>query len=262
MFGMPLTTEYDAKFRLLDIPVRINPFFWVMAALLGWQGRSGVHIVIWVACVFISILVHEFGHALTTRSLFHLRPSVVLYYMGGLCISDGEQRDLSKRALVLIMGPGAGFLLCGLVLLLGYGILGFAEFPFYGIHPLNNTPPQWFIHLPVWLNHGIREAYFDLVSINLIWGFFNLLPIFPLDGGQLAGVFLTMHDRREGARRGYLVGMVTAGLLAIYLFAKKEQFNAFFVATLAVMNFQLYQAAYYQRTSDFQYDNQDDWWRR
>jgi stage IV sporulation protein FB len=261
MFGMPLTTEYDAKFRLLDVPVRINPFFWAMAALLGWQGRSGGHIVIWVACVFVSILVHEFGHALTTRSLFHLRPSVVLYYMGGLCITDGEQRDLWKRALVLIMGPGAGFLLCGLVLALGFGILGFAYFPFLGIVSLR-TPPFWFIHLPEWLSRGILEAYFDLIFINLLWGIFNLLPIFPLDGGQLAGVFLTMHDRREGARRGYLVGMVTGGLLAIYLFTKQDNFNAFFVASLAVMNFQFYQAAYYERTSGFQYDNQDDWWRR
>jgi stage IV sporulation protein FB len=261
MFGMPLTTEYDAKFRLFDIPVRVNPFFWVMAAALGWQGRSGAHIVIWIACVFFSILVHEFGHALTTRALFHQQPSVILYYMGGLCMSDGEQRDLRKRAMVLIMGPGAGFLLCGIVLALGFGILGFAYFPFYGMVVIH-TPPSWIIQLPEWLILGIFIAYSDLIFINLLWGFFNLLPIYPLDGGQLAGVFLTMHDPREGARRGYLVGMVTGGLLAIYLFTKQDQFNAFFVACLAIMNFQLYQAAYYERISGSQFESQDDWWRK
>ena len=41
-------------------------------------------------------------------------------------------------------------------------------------------------------------AYHDLLIINLFWGLFNLLPIYPLDGGQLANVFLTMQNRREG----------------------------------------------------------------
>ena len=36
MLGMPAPTQFDLNFRLLGIPVRINPFFWVMAAVLGW----------------------------------------------------------------------------------------------------------------------------------------------------------------------------------------------------------------------------------
>ena len=260
MFGMPLTTEYDAKFRLLDISVRVNPFFWAMAALLGWEGRNGADIIIWVACVFVSILVHEFGHALTTRSAFHQQPSVILYYMGGLCTSDGEQNHLWKRALVLIMGPMAGFLLCGLVLALGLGILGIGYLPFYGGFQIHRYP-SWFIQFPEWLIRCILSGYFSLVEINVLWGLFNLLPIFPLDGGQLAGVFLTMHSRREGARRGYIVGMVSASLLAVYLFTQKQTYNALFVASLAIMNFQLYQSAYYQRISDDRFGMPDDWWR-
>jgi stage IV sporulation protein FB len=261
MFGMPLTTEYDTKFQLLGIPVRINPFFWVMAAVLGWQDNSGPQVVIWVACVFVSILVHEFGHALTTVKAFHQRPSVILYYMGGLCVSDGQQHHLWRRAWVIIMGPVAGFLLFGLVISLGSWLLGVAYIPFYGgIHV--HDYPRWFTTLPEGISQAILAAYFFLIYINLFWGLFNLLPIFPLDGGQLAQVFLTMHNRREGAIRCHAVSLVVAGLLAVYLFSKESYYNAFFIASLAAMNLQLYQAARMQKGSFSQFEDDDDWWRR
>jgi Zn-dependent protease len=261
MFGMPLTTEYDAKFHLLGIPVRINPFFWVMAAMLGWQGRTGPEVVIWVLCVLISILVHEFGHALTTRQAFGHHPSVILYYMGGLCVSDGRQDHLWKRALVIIMGPMAGFLLFGLVIGLGLAVLGVGYLPFYGIFQVHSVP-RWFFKLPEGVIHAIDNAYQNLIYINLFWGFFNLLPIFPLDGGQLSQVFLTMHNRRAGTMRCHAVSLVTAGLLAVYLLYRESYFNAFFIGTLAAMNLQLYQAERMKHLS-YSYDgDDDDWWRR
>ena len=257
MLGMPATTDFDVKFRLLGIPVRINPLFWVVTAMLGWGGRDrgAAEVLVWIACVFISILVHEFGHGLTTRALFHNNPSIVLYGMGGLCFSNGEERHLWKRALVIIMGPGAGFLLFGLVAVAGTLILGIVGVgPFLYFH---HQPPRWVTPL-VWL------AYSDMLYINLFWGLVNLLPIYPLDGGQLTQVFLTMHDRRQGARRGYIVGLVTAGLIAIWLFSRGTQedyFNAFFVAYLAMINYQLLQASHYQQSYGDSSDD-DDWWRR
>jgi stage IV sporulation protein FB len=261
MFGMPITTDYDTKFTLMGIPVRINPFFWVMAAVLGWQGRKGPEILIWVACVFVSIMVHEFGHALTTRKAFRQRPSVILYYMGGLCVSDGQQHHLWRRAWVIIMGPMAGFILYGIVLGTGLSVLGVGEFPFYGDFKVHDLP-EWFWKLPRGLELVIFRAYFDLLWINLFWGLFNLVPIFPLDGGQLAQVFLTMHNRREAAIRTHAMGLVVAGLLAVYLFSREQYYTAFFVASLGVMNLQLYQAAKMNQNSYSHYDENDDWWRR
>jgi Zn-dependent protease len=260
---MPLTTEYDTKFRLLGVPVRINPFFWAAAAFMGWDGHTPLEILIWVVCVFISILIHEFGHALTTRKAFGNKPSVILYYMGGLCFSNGEENHPWKRALVIAMGPGAGFLLFGLVLVPGLLILNFADLPFYGLYERpEHFPPDWFNHLPKTVNHSIQIAYSDLLYINLFWGLVNLLPLYPLDGGQLAEVFLTMHNRYEGKVRTHAVSLVTAGLLAVYLLSKEQYPNALFVAGLGAMNFQLYQAARYQKGSYSQFDDNDDWWRK
>ena len=263
MFGFPAPTPYDLNFRLLGVPVRVNPFFWALAAVLGWSDERGlsfvIRILIWIACVFVSVLVHEFGHALTARSVVRQRPKVLLYYMGGLCFYDSEHRNLWKRAMVLIMGPGAGFLLMGLVLFLGVLVLGEGGrfWPFYliQVHPM----PSWFTHLPVWLNYAIQWAYNDLLLINLIWGLFNLLPIYPLDGGQLANVFLTMHDRRQGPMRSYVLSMVAAGGIAIYLYSIGETINALFIASLAFLNFQLFQASRYEQDSYSSYGQDDDW---
>jgi stage IV sporulation protein FB len=261
MFGIVSPTPYDLNFRLLGIPVRVNPFFWALAAVLGWSGRKGPEILVWVACVFLSILVHEFGHGLTARRAFRQRPTVVLYYMGGLCYYDDDQRHPWRRALVLIMGPGAGFLLFGLVLGLGLLVLGAGGFRGFGLFQVHDTP-SWFNHLPEWVNHLAQEAFSDLLFINLFWGLFNLLPIFPLDGGQLAQVFLTMHNRRQGAVRTYVLSMVTAGLLAVCLFTLHDNFNALFIACFAFLNFQLFQAARYQSNSLSRFETDDDWWRR
>ena len=261
MFEIPAPTAYDLKFRLLGIPVRVHPLFWVMTAVLGWSRDEPIDILIWIACVFVSIVVHEFGHGLTARALFPTRPAVFLYLMGGLCSFDGDDRHSWRRAQVIAMGPGAGFLLFGLVLGLGLAVLGVGEVWPFGMIVVHQ-PPSWFFHLPERLNISIQVAYHDLLYINWFWGLVNFLPIYPLDGGQLANIFLTMHDRREGPRRGFIVGMLTAGFLAIYLATKEDYFVAFFVANLAFMNFQLLQAAQAHRNSVHQFEDDDNWWRK
>lgn len=260
MFGIPAPTDYDVKFRLLGIPVRVSPWFWVVTALLGWQSNDAIGVVIWIGCVFVSILVHEFGHGLTARRLVRQQPAVILHGMGGLCVYDREHRSPWGRVAVLAMGPGAGFLFAGVIALVGAVLFGVV--PAYrppmgvGFRPIN---PEKFIRLAQ--NPRVFEIYFQLLFINIVWGLFNLLPIFPLDGGQLAASFLSMHDRREGQRRAFIVSFVTAALLAIWSYQKGSTYNAFFLGYLALMNFQFLQAATAQRKyGDFADDEQ--WWRR
>jgi len=263
MFGIPAPTPYDLKFPLLGIPVRVHPLFWATAAALGWQSHEQFYVFVWIACVFVSIVVHEFGHALTARSLYRARPSVMLYLMGGLCSYDGGERRPWRRAAVLAMGPGAGFLLFGLVLGVGLSVLGVADFwPVGEIRIPNHPVPLWFSHLPEGVGLVVRYAYYDLLTINLLWGLFNLLPIFPLDGGQLASVFLTMHDRREGEARAFILGILVAGGLALYFFSDKQYINALLVGNLAFMNYQLLQTVQAQRNSNYSFEDDDGWRRR
>ncbi len=254
MLGLPEPTNFDLRFRLLDIPVRVNPFFWALAAYLGWQSHDGFEIFIWVACVFVSVLVHEFGHGLTARALANQRPAIVLYYLGGLCVYEREQRSPGKRIAVLLMGPGAGFLLFAVVAAVGAAAFGFVGF----------GPFQWYIHdAPRWSNHVLVQVYMELQMINLIWGVFNLLPIYPLDGGQIANVLLTMQNRREGPRRGFMLSILVAGGLALWLYQRGEGYNALILLMLGLMNLQLLQAVRYEGRYATQMDDEDeDWWKR
>lgn len=256
MLAMPAPTPFDLSFRLLGIPVRVHPFFWVLAAFLGWNDHDGASLVIWIGLVFLSILVHEFGHGLTARATTGQQPTIALYAMGGLCSYDREERSPGQRLAVLLMGPGAGFLLFGITALFSAVVLG----------SINVGPAEWqlnwsFHRSPLLSGQLALEAVGDLLWINLVWGVFNLLPIYPLDGGQIAHTFFAMHSRREGPRRCFILSMVTAGLLAILLYQRGQTYNALLLAYLGLINFQLLQAAHYQSQSGNQADD-DDWWRR
>ncbi len=251
MLQIPASTPYDLNFRLLDIPVRINPFFWLVSAYLGWQGRDGLEVLIWVACVFGSILVHEFGHGLTARAFTGQRPTVVLYGMGGLCSYDREERSAWQRVAVLLMGPGAGFLL--FLAVVAFGAL------FLGVLPFRQAPLR---SPPSWYNASVAQAYEDLIYINLYWGLFNLLPIYPLDGGQVAHVLFKKAAGRQGPRRCFILSLLTAGGLAIYMYTQGDTYKAILLGYLGFINYQLLQAAHYQARYGDGPDDDDDWWRR
>ena len=108
-------TPYDLRFRLLGVPVRVHPMFWLVSAVLGWQDRNLSAVALWVACVLLSILVHEYGHALMAK-VYGSSPSIVLWGLGGLCYSQAERQTPLQRLAVILSGPGAGFLLFGVLL--------------------------------------------------------------------------------------------------------------------------------------------------
>jgi Zn-dependent protease len=239
MLGMPEPTPYDLRFRFLGIPVRVHPLFWLIMALLGPTEHpfNPQSTLIWVACGFFSVLVHEFGHALMSR-LFHCPPAIVLYGMGGLCYSDTERQTPWQRLAVLISGPGAGFLLLGVVVLVGVFANRLQSFGTVG-----------------------DRVFFDLVLMNLVWNVVNLFPIWPLDGGQMLGVALSMVNRRNGMRWAHVVALLTAGIFALLAFQYGSPFLGIFFAYFAVINYQVLQSLHHAA----KYGNLEDdadWWKR
>src|SRR3954462_4303069 len=108
----PPRTAWDLKWSILRIPVRVHPLFWLMALFLSYHEKDSFEFVlIGMACIFFSIMIHEFGHALSGIYYGDRNPRVVLYQMGGLCIGgDAELRRWPKISMIL-WGPGAGFVL-------------------------------------------------------------------------------------------------------------------------------------------------------
>jgi stage IV sporulation protein FB len=239
MLGMPEPTAYDLRFRFLGIPVRVHPLFWLFTALLAGQDSSLDSVLIWIVCVFISILVHEFGHGLMARA-FHFSPSIVLYSMGGLCASQAERQTPWQRLAVLAAGPGAGFLL-GACVWGGYLALGEPR--------LNRESAGW-------------QFYGDMLYINLGWSIINLAPIWPLDGGQITGVVLSMINPRKGMNWAHVISLLVAGGLAVLVF---QYFNSLmfglFFAFFAIINFQILQA-HHHAAKYGALEEDADWWKR
>jgi stage IV sporulation protein FB len=115
----PPPTQADVHFRLFGFPVRVSPWFWVMALLLGVSGGPAdpVETLLWVGVVFFSILVHELGHAFAQQS-YGGHPRITLHGFGGLAICEDCDRSPRSQILISLAGPLAGFCLAGLVILI------------------------------------------------------------------------------------------------------------------------------------------------
>jgi stage IV sporulation protein FB len=192
MFAEPVETPYDIRFRLLTVDVRIHPMFWLITTVLGWESiHEGVaFLVAWILCVLFSILIHEFGHVFMGR-LFGADGHVVLYSFGGLAVGSVRVSSWWKRVLVCFAGPLAGFLFWGLIVAMLYS--------------------QRTVHF----NPLAAAVIGDLLFINLWWGVLNLLPILPLDGGQISYNLLVQFHPNRGAYFAYGFSFLVAALLAL-----------------------------------------------
>ena len=195
MLVEPERTRYDVNFRVLRFPVRVHPLFWIFTALLGATAleQLGVlYLLIWMVAVFVSILVHELGHALAFRR-FGADSHIVLYAFGGLAVPWSGVQGRWRRIVVSLAGPLAGFLLCGLV---------------YG----SNEWLKWADPRTL----AIFYTYWVFVRINLVWNLLNLLPVFPLDGGQVSQEVCGAVWRRNGQRIALQISFAVACLVALY----------------------------------------------
>ncbi len=239
--------------------------------MLGPRDPQGA--LIWTLSVLVSILVHEFGHGLMARFFGH-DFEVTLHGMGGLCTYDSSRDGAGKRIAVLAAGPGAQLvflaILCAvfsfwLNLPLG-SHLALAQL-YLGLQP---SDPGALFSL---MNAGRQnvtgfEAYQSLFQINLLWPLLNLLPIWPLDGGQIACESLAHVNPRDGRRWGHIVSLLTAGLLIIYIFYSSQHegaspgdqslFRIIYLAFFGYMNYQVLQS-YHAQYRAYGPDNDGDW---
>src|SRR5690606_38814385 len=225
------------------IRVRVHPLFWVIALLLGTGSTNLLLIAIAIFVIFVSILVHELGHAFAFRR-FGQDSYIILHMMGGLAVPEsspyGENVRLTpnQNIFVSLAGPIAGFLLALVVILLGIGLGGQLVFSvFFGFLPI----PA--VVLPY--EFGVLDRVFALfVFINFFWGIINLLPVFPLDGGNVARYILIQADPINGLRNSLWISVITGAIIAIAGFVILGSiYMAFLFGYLA---FQSYQALQYR----------------
>jgi Zn-dependent protease len=195
-------------FRVFGIPVRVDPTFFLIAGILGFGVGDLTFLVTWVIVVFVSVLVHELGHAVAFRA-YGQQPQILLQGMGGLTWATGRLTG-GRDIVVSLAGPLTALVLLGL-------------------------PALWLDHSMQGLSSTWELVLRMLFFVNVIWSGVNLLPVLPLDGGQVAASVLRRVMGDAGQRAAYVVSIVVAGAAALLAFSMGYVFGAmfavFFVAT-------------------------------
>jgi len=253
----PQQTQADLHFEVLGFPVRIHPLFWVIGAFFGYNSAPPddkiVGMLMGIAAIFISILVHELGHTVMYR-YFGKQARIVLYFMGGLAIADGGGGGYSNpympsnsyrpvqdkgrfrwsKMIISFAGPAAGFMLAAVVY----------AFWCAGLFAAGGTTllMDWDAAITVYeFNPNLYRLYHYMMFINVAWGLVNLLPVYPLDGGQIMWEIMIGFDPWRGQTRALWVSIFTAGLITAFAFTVKDWFVAILFGMLAFQNFQMLQ---------------------
>jgi Zn-dependent protease len=199
--------------RIAGIEVGINWSLLVVFALLVWSLAAGVFpdqypdlgdgtyyamAVVTAILFFVSVLLHEYGHALVARREGMEIEGITLWLFGGVAKFKGDFPSAGAEFRIAIAGP-----LVTLVLGLGFMALGFLAF---GSEPVEGV-----------------VGYLGYVNILLL--VFNLLPALPLDGGRvlrsaLWGAkrdFATATQIAANVGRGFAFLFIAAGLFAFFV---------------------------------------------
>lgn len=221
MFGPIQPTRYDLAFSLFGIPVRVIPWFWLAGVLLGFgflqdQERGMVLLLIWLAVMFVSILIHELGHAIFA-AIFGYPPSIMLYQFGGVTLYQPTQGYSTARAiLITAAGPAFGLLLAIVAMVAAGMTVGFVP----------GGTSLW------------EEALTMIISINIFWTILNLMPVLPLDGGQICREVCMAASPRKGIFVALWISIVAAALLGLGMFFLRQTFAGLMFLIMAVQNYQ------------------------
>lgn len=194
----------------------------ILLLQMGGGGVLGIlGAFLWIVAIYGSILAHELGHAVVGRRLGYGTADIYLSFFGGVAVWSGRtSRSRRDQLFVTLAGPAVNVVLCILFSLL-------MRFP----------PP--FISL---LAPSLQGLIGDLYWINLILAVFNILPIYPLDGGQALRTALAYRIRGSRLVRISLqVSFATLGLVMLYAVLNSRIFLVIMLAQIAFQNWQEWQ---------------------
>jgi len=177
--------------RFFGIEVYIHWTFWILIVwvLLMHVASGGIGQGAWgiafILSLFLCVVIHEFGHALTARRFGIVTHDITLYPIGGIASLEGMPEKPAQELIVAIVGPfvNLGIAAVLLVLLIATGRMPSAN-------ALENVTD--IVQLPF---------LYSLLFANLTLAIFNLIPAFPMDGGRALRALLSFWMDRVNATR-------------------------------------------------------------
>jgi len=183
-------------FRIFRIQLSVHSTFFLLLAYVAWEGWRDAPadhlsqpiygslinvaaLVVFFACV----VLHELGHALTARRFGVGVPRILLLPIGGMAEFDSIPRKPSSELLIALAGPAVNFAIVAVLLLFvrvpGAEIVSLVQSVFSSASSDGETSMSI-----------VQQCLAVLITMNLIMGCFNLVPVFPMDGGRVLRALL------------------------------------------------------------------------
>lgn len=219
---MPTGKNSIRLFKLLGIQVYLH-WSWFLVAFYEIQTRKGLYTsVVWnileYLALFLIVLTHEFGHALACRSVGGQANEIVLWPFGGVAYVAPPQR------------PGAM-------------LWSIAAGPLVNVILVPILSVVWWLADSTHLEDSASDIYYFIRMvwiINLGLLIFNMLPVYPLDGGKiLRSLLWFVMGRARSLMAATIIGFIgIAGLFgwAIHVFLNSPQ-NGIWLAAMCVFIF-------------------------
>ena len=171
-------------------------------------------VLVFVFAGFLSIIIHELGHALTIRK-YGLPAAITLRAFGGYASFPAGKLDRKQSFVVTAAGPALQF---------AFGVLLIVLAPSISI-------PKGSLFLPF-----LR----DLIWVSIAWSILNCLPVYPMDGGQMMAAILGPKKQHNV----HLISSIVAVIIGVagYLYLGTILLPIF-MALFAWQNWQSYQAS-------------------
>ena len=199
------------RFHVGPFPVRVEASFLIVALLFGGLGSQRLpDVMAWVFVVFLSVLIHELGHALVGRAQGGT-PEIVLQGMGGVTFPRHRSRITPwQRILLSAAGPFAG-LVPGALALLVLAARHQAILP-----ALHGPLGAWdWINVTLGSRAPIDRLLATFAYTSVLWTALNLLPVIPLDGGHILEMVLALLRRKPAPALANGISAAIAVLLAL-----------------------------------------------
>lgn len=209
-----------------DIPIKIHWTFSLLILFLGitlWSDQVNFTRGLWfagyVACLFICVVFHEYGHALMAKQYGIRTKDIIISPIGGVARLEKLPESPKHEMIVAIAGPLVNVVIAiisfALVLIFGYAKIGIPEDPF-------TEAMNW------------QHFIMNVAIINMVLFWFNLIPAFPMDGGRILRSALSMKwGKVKATQYASVIGRIlslgfvaaaffgnyyTLGLIGIFIF--------------------------------------------
>ena len=161
MFGWSINL-----FRIRGIQLAVHASFFLLLAYAAYEGWSagGWEQLLWsvgiLLAFFACVVLHELGHSFTAMHFGVGVRRILLMPIGGMAEFDAIPRQPARELLITLAGPAVNFLIAAIL----WAVVGFGGDEY-------TADAEGFGQL--------------LLHANLLMGLFNLLPVFPMDGGRI-----------------------------------------------------------------------------